>query len=630
VLGPLGLAFAFLAAVSVVAQSPGEWPVYGGDPGGTRFSPLEEINRKNVATLQRAWTFRTGDLDRSDQFRARAAFESTPIMVDGTLYLTTPTCQVFALDPVTGEKRWTFDPKVDVNTNFSEFTNRGVSTWSDGKQRRIFLGTLDARLICLDAKTGVPCKDFGNDGTVDLKDGITLKGAGQYQVTSPPAIIGDRIVVGSSMGDNRRADVEAGIVRCFDVRSGKLHWSWDPIPRKDSDPFAGTWKGERVRNTGGANVWSIISVDAERDLVFLPTTAPGPDHFGGERLGSNVYANSVVAVRASTGKVAWHFQVVHHDLWDYDIPCQPVLTDITVDGNRIPVVVQGTKIGHVFVLHRDTGEPVFPVEERPVPQTTVPGEETSPTQPFPTIPAPLLEDLPKPFQIWEGAGELTAEQKAELASLRYDGRFTPPSLDGTIQFPSTAGGMNWGGLSVDPTRGVLVANMNRFAHLVKIIPRDEFRVTGEEILGLRGEIAIQAGTDYGMTRRTFLVNGIFATPPPWGVIVGVEIATGKKLWERPLGYVSEELKDFGSSMIGGNILTAGGIVFVAATRDGVFRALDLDTGATLWEDKLPVPAQSTPMAYRAPNGKQHVVVCAGGHGKAGTPQGDYVIAYALP
>lgn len=629
-LRPLGLACAVLAAVSVFAQPPADWPAYGGDPGGTRFSALDQINRENVSKLSVAWTFRTGDLDRSQNFRDKAAFESTPIMVDGTLYLTTPTCQVFALDPQTGEKRWTFDPEVNVNTNFSEFTNRGVSTWSDDAERRIFLGTLDARLICLDAATGKPCKDFGKDGTVDLKDGISLKGAGQYQVTSPPAVIGDRVVVGSSMGDNRRADIEQGVVRCFDVRTGKLHWSWDPIPRKDSDPFADTWKGERVRNTGGANVWSIISADAERDLVFLPTTAPGPDHFGGERLGSNVYANSVVAIHVSTGKVAWHFQVVHHDLWDYDVPCQPVLSEITVDGKRIPVVVQGTKIGHVFVLNRDTGEPVFPVEERPVPQSTVPGEESSPTQPFPTIPAPLLEDLPQPFQIWDGTGELTPEQKAELATLRYEGRFTPPSLEGTIQFPSTAGGMNWGGLSVDPTRGVLVANMNRFAHLVKLIPRSEFRVSGEEILGLRGEIAIQAGTDYGMTRRTFLANGIFATPPPWGVIMGVEIATGKKLWERPLGYVSEDLKDFGSSMVGGNVLTAGGLVFVAATRDGVFRALDIETGATLWEDKLPVPAQSTPMTYCAANGKQYVVICAGGHGKAGTKQGDYVMAYALP
>ncbi len=630
-LRPIGLAIAFLAALPVFAQAPAEWVAYGGDLGGTRFSPLDEINRQNVAGLKVAWTFRTGDLDRSDVFRAKAAFECTPLMVDGTLYVTTPTAQVFALDPMTGEKRWSFDPQVNVNTGFSEFTNRGVSTWTDGKSRRIFLGTLDARLICLDAEAGKLVKEFGDGGTVDLKEGITLKGAGQYQVTSPPAILGDRIIVGSSMGDNRRMDVEEGVVRCYDVKKGKLQWSWDPIPRKDSDPFADTWRGERVRSNGGANAWSIMSVDPERGLVFVPTTAPGPDHFGGERKGSNVYANSVVALRVKTGEVAWHFQVVHHDLWDYDIPCEPVLTDITVDGKKIPVVVQGTKIGHVFVLNRDTGEPVFPVEERSVPQTTVPGEETSATQPFPTIPAPLLEDLPQPFEIWEGVGELPGEQAAEYGKLRYNGRFTPPSLEGSIQFPSTAGGMNWGGLSVDPTKGVLVANMNRFAHLVRLIPRKEFRVEGQDLLGLRGENAIQAGTDYGMTRRTFLVNGTFATPPPWGVIVGVEIATGKKLWERPLGYVSEDLKEHGSAMIGGNILTAGGLIFVAATRDGTFRALDIETGATLWEDKLPVPAQSTPMTFRATDGgKQFVVVCAGGHGKAGTKQGDYVIAYALP
>jgi quinoprotein glucose dehydrogenase len=620
-----------LAAAQAFAQAPAEWAAYGGDLGGTRYSPLEEINRQNVAGLKVAWTFRTGDLDRSAGFRAKAAFESTPLMVDGTLYLTTPSCQVFALDPATGEKRWSFDPQVNVETRFSEITNRGVAAWTDGKTRRIFLGTLDARLICLDAKTGAPCADFGKAGTVDLKDGITLKGSGQYQVTSPPAVIGDRVVVGSSMGDNRRADVEHGTVRCFDVRTGKQYWSWDPIPRKDSDAFADTWKGERARDTGAANVWSIISVDPERDLVFLPTTSPSPDHFGGERLGNNVFANSVVAIRASTGKVAWHFQVVHHDLWDYDLPCEPVLTEITVRGKRIPVVVQGTKIGHVFVLNRDTGEPVFPVEERPVPRSTVPGEQSSPTQPFPTVPAPLLDDLPRPFEVWSGVGDLDPATRAALSKLRYEGRFTPPSLEGTIQFPSTAGGMNWGGLSVDPVRGVLVANMNRFAHLVKLIPRAEFRVAGETLVGLRAETAIQAGTDYGMTRRTFVVNGKFATPPPWGVIMGVEIATGRKLWERPIGYENEAMKDYGSLMLGGNILTGGGLVFVAATRDGNFRALDIETGKTLWEDKLPVPAQSTPMTYRATaGGKQYVVICAGGHGKAGTAQGDYVVAYALP
>ena len=623
--------FCACIAVAAFAQPATEWPAYGGDAGGTRYSMLDEIDRANVASLKVAWTFRTGDLDRSDIFRAKAAFECTPIMVDGTLYVTTPTCRVFALDAETGAERWQFDPQVDVNTGFSEFTNRGVATWSDDRSRRVFLGTLDARLICLDAKTGTPCADFGEGGTVDLKQGINLKGTGQYQVTSPPAIIGDRIIVGSSMGDNRRADIEQGVVRCFDVRTGKLQWSWDPIPRADSDPFADAWRGERVRTTGGANVWSIISTDPERDLVFLPTTAPGPDHFGGERLGSNVYANSVVAIRASTGKVAWHFQVVHHDLWDYDVPCQPVLTEITLNGRTIPVVVQGTKIGHVFVLHRDTGEPVFPVEERPVPQSTVPGEESWPTQPFPTVPPPLLDDLPRPFTIWEGAGKLRDDLTDEFGSLRYEGRFTPPSLEGTIQFPSTAGGMNWGGLSVDPKRGIIIANMNRFAHLVKLIPREEFSPVSKEFLGLRGETAIQAGTDYGMTRRTFMVNGMFATPPPWGVITGVDIATGRKLWERPLGYVIERFKDYGSPMIGGNVLTAGGLVFVAATVDGVFRALDIETGATLWEEKLPVPAQSTPMTYRATDGgKQYVVICAGGHGKAGTRQGDYVIAFALP
>lgn len=629
-----------IAHASTFGQTVAEWPVYGGDLGGTRCSPLRDITPENVAKLQPSWIYRTGDLDRSDSFRKEAAFECTPIMVDGVLYVTTPSCRVIALDAETGAKRWEFDPAVDAEKDYSEFTNRGVALWTDSSQRpsdsayrSLYLGTLDARLICIDAATGTPCADFGSAGTIDLKQGIHMRSRTDYQVTSPPAIIGDRVIIGSSMGDNRRADVEEGVVRCFDARSGALLWSWDPIPRRDDAPFADTWRGERARQTGASNVWSIISVDPERDLVFLPTTSPGPDHFGGERLGSNVYGNSVVAIHASTGQVAWHFQVVHHDLWDYDIPCEPVLSTIRKDGRVSPVVIQGTKIGHVFVLDRETGGPIFPVEERAVPTSDVPGEESSPTQPFPTFPPPLIRDLEMPFGPWDGVGELDSETRDQISGLRYEGRFTPPSLGGTLQFPGTAGGMNWGGLSYDPERNIMVANMNRFAHVVKLVPRGEFSPVANELLGLRGESAIQFGTDYGMVRRVFSLNGLPATPPPWGVLVAVNLDTQKVLWEKPLGYVRDDLKDndWGSPMIGGNCVTASGLIFVAATRDGNFRAIETETGVLRWEYLLPVPAQSTPMTYRAtPNGKQYVVICAGGHGKSGTTQGDYVMAFALP
>jgi quinoprotein glucose dehydrogenase len=634
----LGLTIALLAAAPRAPTADGDWPTYGRDPGGTRHAPLTQITPANVARLRVAWSYRTGDVDLSEVFK-KAAFECTPIVVEGTMFLTTQVCRLIALDPETGAERWVFDPRVDPDGNYSEFTSRGVSTWVDPARkpgepgyRRLYLGTIDARLICVDAATGKPCPDFGAGGTIDLGKGITSPGKGNYQVTSPPAILRDLVITGSSIADNRRADLEEGVVRAYDARTGDLKWSWDPIPRRDSDPYAETWQGPLARKTGAANVWSLISVDEERDLVILPTTAPSPDHYGGERKGANVYANSVVALRGSTGKVVWHFQAVHHDLWDYDLPCQPVLTAIRKDGAQVPVVIQGTKMGHVFVLHRDTGAPVFPVEERAAPRSDVPGEESSPTQPFPTVPAPLLPDL-DPLAPWGPDDAARAWQAERLAALRYQGRFTPPSLQGSIQFPSTAGGVNWGGLTFDPGRGILVANINRLAHVVRLFPRAEFN-RQREAGAFRGESAAQASTPYGLERSVFLSpNGLPATPPPWGLILAVELPGGAVKWQRPLGTFKPELADrnWGSPMMGGTCVTASGLIFVAATFDGHLRALSIETGEELWKDKLPVPAQSTPMTYQVrEGGKQYVVTCAGGHGKLGVPLGDHVIAYALP
>ncbi len=629
--------FAIVATVALpaFAQSRMDWPAYGLDPGGTRYARLDDINRANVKNLAVAWTYRTGENVDSPVYKDKAAFECTPIVVDGTMYVTTPTCRVIALDPETGAERWKFDPQVKAGVGFSEFTNRGVSTWVDAetKQRRIFLGTMDARLIALDAATGKPVEAFGNGGTIDLKDGIDTTFVGQYQVTSPPAIIGNIVVVGSSMGDNRAVELESGVVRAFDARDGKQLWSWDPIPRSDDAPFADTWQGTNVRKNGAANVWSIISADAERDLIFLPTTSPSPDHFGGERIGANVYANSLVAMRSSTGEVVWHFQVVHHDLWDYDIPCQPVLSTIARDGEQSPVVIQGTKMGHVFVLHRETGAPIFPVEERPVPQTDIAGEQTSPTQPFPTGPPPLLDDLDRPLTAW---GPDADWFNAEMAKMRYEGRFTPPSIGGTLQFPSTSGGINWGGVAFNPDTGILVTNMNRVGLKIRLIPRDQFAEQRRAGI-MRGETAPQMGTAYAMERHLFrLPGGLPATPPPWGVLVAADITNGTIKWTRPLGIYPQasgnpQSSEWGSPMVGGSIITAGGLIFVSATLDGKFRAFDVDTGEELWSDQLPAGGQATPMTYRATEGgKQFVVICAGGHGKMGTKQGDYVMAYALP
>ncbi|HKE04672.1 MAG TPA: pyrroloquinoline quinone-dependent dehydrogenase, partial [Blastocatellia bacterium] len=469
------------------AKQQSDWPAYGRDAGGSRYSPLAQINRGNVGQLKIAWTYRTGAMDVKAASAKRAAFEATPILVDGSLYLTTPFNRVIALDPATGAERWTYDPQVKLDQSYSEVTSRGVSAWpalTDKRKlaRRIFAGTIDARLIALDAATGKPCADFGENGQVDLTRDVRLVDRGSYQVTSPPAVIGDSIVVGSSIGDNRGVELERGVVRAYDARAGKLLWSWDPIPKNANDPARKTWAGESADRTGAANAWSIISADAEMGLVFVPTSSPSPDFYGGERKGDNRYANSVVALRAATGAVVWSFQVVHHDLWDYDVASQPMLISLKRNGRDVPAVAVGTKMGMIFILDRRNGKPIFPVEERPTPQTTVPGEQTSATQPFPTLPRPLVPHRLKAEDAWGLTDKDRDACREKIASLRSEGIYTPPSLEGTIAIPGNVGGMNWSGMSFDPVRQLLITNTNNLPFLIKLIPRAEFnamRETGE-------------------------------------------------------------------------------------------------------------------------------------------------------
>jgi quinoprotein glucose dehydrogenase len=617
----------------------GEWPSYGNDAGGSRYSPLTEINRENVARLRVAWTYRTGETVGEPGPYAHYAFEATPITVEGTLFLSTPYNRVIALDAETGQERWTWDAKVDRLHRLAIATSRGVSTWLDvgaGRdracRRRIFVGTIDARLVALDAATGMPCADFGRAGQIDLTEGIRVGDARCcYQVTSPPAIVDGLVVVGSSIGDNRAVDLERGVVRAYDARSGALRWSWDPIPTRESDPARATWAGDSWRRTGAANVWSVMSVDAERGLVFLPTSSPSPDFYGGERLGSNVYANSVVALRAVTGEVVWHFQVVHHDLWDYDVPAQPVLVTMPVAGKPVPAVVVATKMGHVFVLHRETGKPLLPVEERAVPQSTVPGEEASPTQPFPIRPRPLV---PARLTVDDAWGLTPADReacRARIARLRADGIFTPPSLEGTVIFPGYAGGTNWGGVSYDPLRGLLITATNRLAFVVTLVPRDRYEQERASSARRGREFAPQRGTRYGMYREALMApSGLPCNPPPWGALTAVELATGDVRWEVPLGTSPEVPTIPGSVNFGGALATAGGLIFIGAARDTTLRAFDVETGSVLWSTELPASAQATPMTYRAPSGRQLVVIAAGGHTALGTKTGDHIVAFALP
>jgi quinoprotein glucose dehydrogenase len=618
------------------------WPAYGRDAGGSRYSPLTQINRENVSNLKIAWTYRTGAADVKAASARSAAFEATPILVDGALYLTTPYNRVIALDPATGAEKWTYDPLVKLDQRYSEMTSRGVSAWpapNDKRKlgRRIYVATLDARLVALDAATGKPCPDFGENGQVDLTRDVRMVERGNYQVTSPPAVIGDSIVVGSALGDNRGVELERGVVRAFDARTGKLIWSWDPIPKNANDPARKTWAGDSAERTGAANAWSIISADAELGLVFVPTSSPSPDFYGGERKGDNRYADSVVALRAATGQVVWHFQVVHHDLWDYDVASQPMLINIKRNGREVPAVAIGTKMGMIFVLDRRNGKPIFPVEERPVPQTTVPGEQTSATQPFPKLPRPLTSHRLRPEDAWGLTDKDREACREKIASLRSEGIYTPPSLEGAIAIPGNVGGMNWSGMSFDPARQLLFTNTNNLPFLIKLIPRDEFnkmRETGA-VNRVKGEFGRQTGAPYAMYREPLMSpSGVPCIAPPWGKLTAVDLNTGEIRWESPLGRIPQlglfpKSAEFGSINLGGSMVTAGGLVFIAAGMDDKLRAFDVETGKVIWEGQLPASAQAAPMTYSV-NGKQFVVICAGGHGKLGTKMGDHVVAFTLP
>lgn len=648
----VAICFLSYAQTSAAFQSSlpnGDWPAYGRDAGGSRYSPLAKINRNNVQKLKVAWTYRTGDVSDGSHTASASTFEATPILVDGTLYLSTSFNRVIALDPETGTERWSYDPKIDLSIHYDDgLTSRGVSTWLDPQRgagqfcrRRIFEAINDGRLVALDGATGTPCKDFGTSGVVDLTHGVRNFLQGRYHMTSPPAVIGNLIIVGSAIGDNNRVEEASGIVRAFDARTGQLRWSWNPIPRNQADPAWKTWAGDSASRAGAANVWSIISADAERDLIFLPTSSASPDYYGGERKGQNLYANSVVALRASTGKLVWHFQVVHHDLWDYDIPAEPALITVRRRGREIPAVAVATKMGNLFILERETGKPLFPVEERFVPQGGVKGEELSATQPFPVAPRPLVpQQKIKPEDAW-GITPAEREQCRErIKSLRSDGIFTPPSLQGSLMYPGNIGGMHWGGTSFDPQRGLLVTNTNRIAAVITLIPREGFNIEEQaewKALNPTTSLSSQKGTPYILSRG-YLLNehAVPCTPPPWGTLVAVDLTTGAVRWEVPLGTMPEltavpESSHWGSLNLGGSIVTAGGLVFIAAARDNYLRAFDIETGAELWKGGLPASAQATPMTYLArKGGKQFVVIAAGGHSGLHTKLGDYVVAFALP
>lgn len=609
------------------------WDRWGNDDGGARFSPLTQITPDNVWALKPAWRYRIGRIDTPAT--SSTTFEATPIIADGRLHTCSGITRVVALDPETGREIWAFDPESD---NFSTYqlNCRGVTHARDPAiaegqpcAAKIFVGTLDMRLVALDARTGRKCAQFGAGGIVDLREGLGEYQRGDMAVSSPPVVIDGKIVVNARVVDNMRVDVPAGAIRAFDLHTGALAWTWNALPPGMEDSPA----GELVRAT--PNSWAPMSADPALNLVFVPMGNAAPDHFAAARNGLDHYSSAVVALDAATGKVRWHFSTVHKDVWDYDLASQPVAFDLPrADGSTVPALAQATKQGHLFILDRRSGEPLFPVEERPVPQSTLPGELLSPTQPFPANPAFILRGAELSEEAMHGFTPYDRSRcRALFRENDYQGIFTPPSTRGWIQFPSFMGTTNWGGVSVDAARGILITNTTQAAAIMRLIPRaeaDAMAAAGEPLLPTKG-------APYGLTMGPMLSPfGAPCNPPPWGTLVAIDLKAGKRLWEVPLGTTRDQAPfplwmKLGVPNLGGSVITGSGIVFIGATTDHYIRAFDIRNGELLWKSRLPAGGNATPMTYRLrADGRQFVVIAAGGHDYLGTGSGDELIAFALP
>ncbi len=605
----------------------GGWPWFGRDPGASRFSPLTQIDRGNVDRLTPAWTFDTAVASGENmpgEPTTRNNLQVTPIVAGGMMYLTGGNT-IFALEPETGKLIWRWD-------SASTVSRRGVAYWpgNGGLAPRVYSAAGDGRMVAIDARTGQIAAGFGERGFVDLRQGIRGDADGPFMLITPPVVHGDILITGGSNTEGEPAAGLYGDIRGWDARSGSLLWSFHTVPRP-GEPGVDTWENGSWKNRSGANAWTYMTVDVARGLVFAATGSPTADFYGGDRKGKNVYGNSVVALDAKTGRLEWFQQLVHHDIWDWDLPAAPTLIDVTKDGRRIPAVAQITKMSTLFIFDRVTGQPLFGMEERPVPQSDVPGEATWPTQPFPLQPPPLARtsfDPAKDFYSLTPEHAKYCRDLWDANRMFTKGIFTPPTLERTmVMFPSTLGGGNWGGLSYDAAHGLVFTNIMNLGQVARMERR-----TGDRPDRSPYWRTSPWGSAYG--RFWNPETKVPCSAPPFGELLAVDVNRARVVWRTPLGTFDDlKARGFGNTgtpNIGGTIATAGGLVFVGATIDRRFRAFDAETGRLLWETTLDASAHATPMTFMGRDSRQYVVVAAGGGGLLQSPPGSTIVAFALP